>query len=78
MLNPFYVNFNVSKEDRSGLLPWSNGNGIEIPAPVDYETTNYMGEIGYRAKPLFAALTYSYGEFTNANQTLAIQDGPGR
>ncbi len=81
VLNPFYVNFSVSREDRSGVTPWSNGGiggsgAIEIPAPVNYETTNYMGEIGYRSTPVFAAATYSYGEFTNANQTLLI-DGTG-
>ncbi len=72
LLNPFYVDFSAAREDRSGLLPYSNGNGIEIPAPVQYETTNYIGEIGYRAKPLFAALTFSYGDFTNSNQTMLI------
>jgi hypothetical protein len=76
VLNPFYVNFSVAREDRSGSTPWSNGNGIEIPAPVKYETTNYMGEIGYRANPLFAAFNYTYGDFTNGNQTFLI-DGAG-
>ena len=81
VLNPFYVNFSVSREDRSGVTPWSNGGiggsgAIEIPTPVKYETTDYMGEIGYRSNPVFAAVSYSYGEFTNANQTLLI-DGTG-
>jgi len=75
-LNPFYVNFSVAREDRSGAIPWSNGNGIEIPAPIKYETTNYMGEIGYRANPLFAAFNYTYGDFTNSNETFLI-DGAG-
>ncbi|MGO9953388.1 MAG: MtrB/PioB family outer membrane beta-barrel protein [Dissulfurispiraceae bacterium] len=79
--NPFYANFSVSREDRTGLTPWSNGgfgggSAGEVPAPVNYETTNYMGEIGYKAKPLFAAVTFTYGDFTNQNQTLLI-DGEG-
>jgi MtrB/PioB family decaheme-associated outer membrane protein len=81
VLNPFYANFSASREDRSGVVPWSNGGiggsgAIEIPAPVKYEATDFMGEIGYRANPVFAALTYSYGEFSNSNQTLLI-DGTG-
>ena len=76
VLNPFYANFSVAREDRSGVTPWSNGGGIEVPAPVKYETTNYIGEIGYRANPLFAAFNYTYGDFTNGNQTLLI-DGTG-
>jgi MtrB/PioB family decaheme-associated outer membrane protein len=76
VFNPFYVNFSVAREDRSGAIPWSNGSGVEVPAPIKYETTNYMGEIGYRANPLFAAFNYTYGDFENGNQTLLI-DGAG-
>ncbi len=67
---PFYVNFGISREDRTGLVPWSSGDGNELPAPVNYETTNYVGEIGYQAKPVFAALNYTYTDFTNQNQLL--------
>ncbi|HTZ16913.1 MAG TPA: MtrB/PioB family outer membrane beta-barrel protein, partial [Dissulfurispiraceae bacterium] len=81
ILNPFYFNVSVSREDRRGVIPWSNGGiggsgAIEVPAPIKYETTDYMGEIGYRSTPLYAAGTFSYGTFTNANQTLFI-DGTG-
>ncbi|HMK61532.1 MAG TPA: MtrB/PioB family outer membrane beta-barrel protein [Dissulfurispiraceae bacterium] len=77
VLNPFYVNFSVSREDRNGVLPWSNGNAIEIPAPVNYQTTDYVGEVGYRANPVFAGLTFAYSQFDNANETLFISgSGP--
>ena len=71
---PFYVNFGISREDRTGLTPYSNGNtgNIEVPAPVDYETTMYLGEIGYQAKPVFAALNFAFSTFTNQNQVLSI------
>src|SRR5208337_141782 len=79
MPKPFYVNFSMSREDRTGLTPYSNGNtgNMEIPAPVDYETDIYSGEIGYQAKPLFAALNFTYSDFTNQNQILSIASPTG-
>ncbi len=79
MPKPFYVNFSMFREDRTGLTPYSNGNtgNMEIPAPVDYETDIYSGEIGYQAKPLFAALNFTYSDFTNQNQILSIASPTG-
>src|SRR5208283_265463 len=77
MPKPFYVNFGLSREDRTGVTPFSNGNGIEVPQPVDYETTLYSGEIGYQAKPLFAALNFAYSDFTNQNQILYTGSSTG-
>ncbi len=72
MVKPFYVKFGLFREDRTGNMPFSNGDGIEVPAPVKYETDMYTGEIGYQAKPLFAAINFSYSDFTNQNQVLTI------
>jgi MtrB/PioB family decaheme-associated outer membrane protein len=77
MPKPFYINLGISREDRTGLMPFSNGNDVEIPAPVDYESTTYMGEIGYQAKPVFAALNYAYSTFTNQNQVLSVASTTG-
>src|SRR5208283_4713877 len=74
---PFYVNFGIAREDRTGVTPFSNGDGIEVPAPVDYESSTYMGEVGYQAKPVFAALNYAYSTFTNQNQVLSIASTTG-
>lgn len=74
---PFYINLGIAREDRTGLTPFSNGNNVEIPAPVDYESTTYIGEIGYQAKPVFAALNFAYSDFTNQNQVLSIASTTG-
>jgi MtrB/PioB family decaheme-associated outer membrane protein len=77
LLNPFYVDFSAQSEARSGILPIgantgmnSPGNFIELPAPTNYTTNNFRGEIGYAAKPVFAALNIFYSNFSNENHVL--------
>ncbi len=72
MPKPFYVNLSMFREDRTGLTPFSNGNDVEVPQPVDYETDIYSAEVGYQKKPLFAALNFTFSDFTNQNQILDV------
>jgi hypothetical protein len=64
-------------EKRTGTLPVGGGTGetspgalIELPAPVDYTTNNFNGEIGYATRPLTASIDFIYSDFGNANHVL--------
>lgn len=77
MLKPFYATFSVFNEHKSGILPMGGADSfssfIEIPAPIDYVTQDYMTEIGYQARPLFAALNFQYSNFTDRNEDITFQ-----
>ncbi|MBF0505704.1 MAG: MtrB/PioB family outer membrane beta-barrel protein [Nitrospirae bacterium] len=77
MLKPFYIDFSATNERRTGILPVAANTGmtspgafIELPAPIAYTTNNFMGEIGYAAKPVIASLSVLYSNFTNDNHVL--------
>lgn len=86
---PFYVTagFNRLSSDgiypigaTSGVLSSANpgyspfGNVVEIPAPVNYTTTNGSIEFGYRSKSLFLSLTGQLSKFDNPNKWLTFQN----
>jgi MtrB/PioB family decaheme-associated outer membrane protein len=76
MLRPFYVDFSASRERITGTNTGAD-DGYELPVPVDYTSDTAKGEIGYQAKPVFAALSYLYNSFDNQNQTLSNETTTG-
>lgn len=56
--------------DRSTLCTSSFGNIVELPAPVDYRTTNASVEIGYNTKPVNFTVRYTQSRFKNDQQNL--------
>lgn len=75
LIKPFFFNISASREERSGIKPTAyglaqGGPAIEIPEPVDYITNIINVEAGYASKPLFAAVSFMYSNFDNANPAL--------
>ena len=79
-IKPFYVDISIAKETRKGVYPLAaagttpGGIGIELPAPIDYNTDNYKIEAGYAKNPLFLSLSYFYTKFSNDNTNLYFQN----
>ncbi len=73
-LDPFYFRTEFSREQREGTRPFFGsfgfGNTVEIPEPIDYDTTQLklIGE--YSRKPLHLNLTYYVSIFENNIDTL--------
>src|SRR5271165_843290 len=55
----------------SGALGTSPGNGfIDLAIPVQYNTTNVSGEVGYNTGAMNLSVNYLYSKFNNDDQTL--------
>lgn len=69
---PFFFLARVDKSDTTGLLPFAiRGNSsvlVEVPAPIDYETTNLYLQTGYRTDRLVATLDGTISNFSNNNE----------
>ena len=76
MLRPFYVDFSASRERITGTNTGAD-DGYELPIPIDYTSDSVKGEVGYQAKPVFAALSYLYNSFNNQNQTMSNETTTG-
>ena len=85
-LSPFEFRIEFSREEREGTRPLfgSFGNNtisgydtVELPAPVDYETTQIklIGE--YVQKPWYVNASYYYSNFSN-NVDALVWDNPFR
>ncbi|MFH1019298.1 MAG: MtrB/PioB family outer membrane beta-barrel protein, partial [Pseudomonadota bacterium] len=72
MMKPFFADFSVSQEDRTGIKATGTYSGvsIELPEPVDYETNTFKAEIGYGQDPFFVSMSYLNSSFDNANEYL--------
>ncbi len=72
LLKPFFADFSVSQNDQKGIkaagtyMPIS----IELPEPVDYQTTTFKAEVGYGQDPYFVSLSYLNSGFDNDNPYL--------
>ncbi|MHB1185050.1 MAG: MtrB/PioB family decaheme-associated outer membrane protein [Desulfobulbia bacterium] len=75
MLKPFFADFSVSQEDRTGIKAAGvySSVSIELPEPVDYETNTFKAEIGYGEDPFFVSMSYLNSSFDNANDYLYFQ-----
>jgi len=74
--SPFYFRATANQKDTKGVRPLgltTNATGgpmIEVPAPVDYTTTDASGEFGYATKTLLFSVNISYSQFQDHNDTL--------
>ena len=75
MLKPFFADFSVSQEDRTGIKAAGvySSVSIELPEPVDYETNTFKAEIGYGEDPFFVSMSYLNSSFDNAHDYLYFQ-----
>ncbi|MBI5098755.1 MAG: MtrB/PioB family outer membrane beta-barrel protein [Nitrospirae bacterium] len=72
MLNPFFIDAEVQREEKSGIKAAGGQFSMEVPEPVDYTTDTFSVEAGYNKKPFFASLNYFYSKFDNDNQSLTV------
>lgn len=72
MMKPFFADFAVSREDRTGIKAAGTYSGIsiELPEPVDYKTNTFKAEVGYGEDPIFFSMSYLKSNFENANPYL--------
>ncbi|MEK7288278.1 MAG: MtrB/PioB family outer membrane beta-barrel protein, partial [Elusimicrobiota bacterium] len=79
--DPIKVNLDWSNEKRKGTRPFGAtfgfGNAIEVPEPIDYDTTNLNSAVEYKGKSFYASVTHAFSAFNNANSTLLF-DNPFR
>ena len=85
--SPLYFRVNTNVKESTGLKPLGvagtspGGPTYELPAPIDWRTTDVGGEVGYSTKKMHLSLLYSYSKFDAANnflfwRTPAVQTGP--
>lgn len=71
---PVNLRIEVSKEDRDGTRPFAGSfgfsNTVEIPEPIDYDTTQMKVIAEYSKKPLYLSASYYISIFENNISTL--------
>ncbi len=72
-----YYKLSMEQQESDGTMPYGgiNFSDFELPMPVDYTTTNFMAESGYRSKERTAVLSVGYSEFDNDNDLFSTYDG---
>ncbi len=72
--DPFRLTAETRFEKREGTRPFSGnfgfGNVVEIPEPIDYDTTQVRLAAEYGRKPLFVNVSYYFSDFANNIDTL--------
>lgn len=74
--SPYYFRATANQKESKGirplgLMPVSFATVIEVPAPVDYTTTDASGEFGYATKAMHVSVNLAYSQFQDHNDTLA-------
>lgn len=73
-LDPFNLRVELSREEREGTRPFSAsfgfGNPIEVPEPIDYDTTQLKLIAEYSKRPFYLNATYYVSIFANNISTL--------
>jgi MtrB/PioB family decaheme-associated outer membrane protein len=74
--SPYYFRATANQKDTTGIRPMGftmNAQGgpmVEIPAPVNYTTTDASGEVGYATKTMHLSVNLAYSQFQDRNDTL--------
>lgn len=80
-LHPVNLRVEFRREEREGTRPFSGafgfGNAIELPEPIDYETTSIKLIAEYAKRPLYLNAAYYFSTFQNNIDTLTW-DNPFR
>jgi MtrB/PioB family decaheme-associated outer membrane protein len=83
LLKPFFFDLSVSNEKKTGTYPTGaagtspGGISLELPQPIDYTTNTLNVQAGYAKNPFFAAVSFMYQDFDNADKTLFFQNPAG-
>ncbi len=83
LLKPFFFAVSVSHEQKTGTYPIGvglttpGGPSLELPQPIDYITNTLNLQGGYAKNPFFAAVSFMYQDFDNANSALFFTNPSG-
>src|SRR5436190_3722203 len=74
--SPLYFRIDAKEKHSEGLRTLGaagtspGGPSYELPAPIDWKTTDISGEIGYTTRKMHLSVSYLYSKFEDANQFL--------
>ena len=74
--SPLYLRFQTNTRKSEGMRPLGvagtspGGPVYELPAPIDWKTTDVTGEIGYTSRKMHLAVSYTYSKFEDNNEFL--------
>jgi hypothetical protein len=85
--SPFYVRVTANRKESSGIKPLGEpgtspgGPAYELPAPIDWTTTDWGAEVGYSTKTMHVAGSVALSKFEDNNDFLfwripAARTGP--
>lgn len=76
-----FASFGVTKAEKEGTQPFgaaagsSPGNGfVELPLPIDYDTTTFNGKLGYATETFSVSLDGTVSKFENGNEVVEWQN----
>jgi len=85
--SPFYVRVTANRKESTGIKPLGaagtspGGPSYELPAPIDWTTTDWSAEAGYSTKTMHVSANVLVSKFSDANdfllwRTPAVRTGP--
>ena len=83
LLKPFFFDVSYSRESKTGTYPIGvgltnpGGPALELPQPIDYTTNTLNLQGGYAKNPFFAAVSFMYQNFDDANSALFFTNPSG-
>lgn len=75
--SPFYARVTANRKRTDGIKPLGSagtspgGPVNELPAPVDWTTTDFSGEVGYASKTMHLSANVLYSKFEDHNDFLS-------
>jgi MtrB/PioB family decaheme-associated outer membrane protein len=80
--SPWYARAEYNEVTRKGINVFAGANGtspgngfMDLPAPIDYTTRNYLAEAGYSGGRSHFAASVLYSTFDNGNDALRWSNG---
>ena len=77
--SPFYFRIDAKQRQSDGIRTLGaagtspGGPNYELQAPIDWTTTDVVGEVGYTTRKMHLSLSYLYSKFEDNNQFLTWQ-----
>lgn len=78
--SPFFVAGEVTRTEKDGTYPIAVQNSgrqpMEVPAPIDYTTENFLIKAGYQTQKFSAQVDVMFSEFDNGEDLLEWEPTP--
>lgn len=72
--SPFFFAADITRTETEGTYPIAVQNGgrtpLELPAPIDYTTNNFIFKAGYSTEKIFVQADVTFSEFENGSDLL--------